>query len=106
MSVAMPECGWMPKSGSGLRRDFGVIQEYEGLDQLADIGGADQARDGSVPATAGASTIRASVGAHGRLGCILDVETNGGAGDCCSRGVHFHLHESFDVDKIGAGLSI
>ena len=26
-------------------RDFGVIQEYEGLDQLADIGGADKARD-------------------------------------------------------------
>ena len=38
----------------GPRRDFGVIQEHERLDQLADIGGADEARDGSVPAAAGA----------------------------------------------------
>mgnify|MGYP003694541619 CR=1 FL=1 len=41
----MPECGWMPKSGSGLRHDFEMIEEHKGLDQLADIGGADEARD-------------------------------------------------------------
>src|SRR5205814_1869542 len=35
------------------RRDFGAIQEYEGLDQLADIGRADKPRDGPVTATAG-----------------------------------------------------
>src|SRR5207302_1937713 len=36
----------------GSRRDFGMIQEYERLDQLADIGGADEASDGPVPAPA------------------------------------------------------
>ena len=102
----MPECGWMPKSGSGLRHDFEMIQEHEGLDQLADIGGADEARDGSVPATAGREHDPASASAHRRFGCILDVEAKGGAGDCCSCGAHFHLHESIDGDKIGAGRDI
>ena len=75
----------MPKSGSGLRRDFGMIQEHEGLDQLADIGGADEARDGPVPATAGREHDSASAGAHRCFGCILDVEAKGRAGDyCCS----------------------
>src|ERR1700676_1789343 len=36
----------------GPGRDFGMIQEHERLDQLADIGRTDEARDGSVPATA------------------------------------------------------
>ena len=35
------------------RRDFGVIQEYERLDQLADIRVTDEASDGLVPAPAG-----------------------------------------------------
>src|SRR5260221_10451674 len=37
----------------GPRHDFRVIQEYEGLDQLADIGRADQAIDRAVAAAAG-----------------------------------------------------
>ena len=68
----------------GSRRDFGVIQEYERLDQLADIGGADEARDGPVPATARSERDLACTGARRCLRCILDVEAKGGAGDYCS----------------------
>src|SRR3981189_3246209 len=35
------------------RRNFGVIQEYERLDELANIGGADEASDGAVLAASG-----------------------------------------------------
>jgi hypothetical protein len=62
-----------------------VVQEYERLDELAYIGGADEASDGSVPPTVGRERDSASTGAHGSFGCILDVETKGAAGDyCCS----------------------
>ena len=40
-------------------RDFGAIQEYERLDQFADIRGADEARDRAVPAAAVLNTMRA-----------------------------------------------
>ncbi len=56
----------------GPGRDFGVIQEYEGLDQLAYVGGADKARDGSVPATAGDKRYPASASARGWR--ILELE--------------------------------
>src|ERR1700704_2661456 len=48
------------------RRDFGVIQEYERLDELANIGGADEASDGAVLAASGPERNPASAGA---LGC-------------------------------------
>ena len=75
-------------------RDYGVIQEDEGLDQLADIGGADEARDGPVPATAGDKRDPTRTSAHCCFECVLDVEAKGWPGDdCCSCGVHFHLHK-------------
>jgi hypothetical protein len=68
----------------GPRRDLGVIQEYERLDQLADIGGADEASDGAVLATAGREGNSASTGAHRGFWHILEVETTAVAGDYCS----------------------
>jgi hypothetical protein len=62
---------------AGARRDLGVIQEYEGLDQLADIRGADEAIDGAVPATAG--RLHDAAGGGGRTG---------GYGSCRA---HLHL---------------
>jgi hypothetical protein len=50
------------------RRDFGAIQEHERLDELANIGGADEASDGPVPATAGRERNSASADACGCLG--------------------------------------
>jgi hypothetical protein len=47
----------------GSRRYFGVIQEYERLDQLADTRGTDEASDGPVPAPAGFERNLASAGA-------------------------------------------
>src|SRR5207302_10490062 len=49
----------------GPRRDFGVIQENERFDQLADIGGAHEARDGAMPATAGDKRNSASAVVYG-----------------------------------------
>jgi hypothetical protein len=66
------------------RRDFGVIQKYERLDQLADIGGADEASDGAVLATAGRERNPASAGAHRGFWHILEVETTAVAGEYCS----------------------
>jgi hypothetical protein len=63
--------------------DFGVIQEYERLDQLADVGRARQSRDGPVAATAGREHNSARSGIYRRFESILDFETNGRAGDCC-----------------------
>jgi hypothetical protein len=71
----------------GPGRNFGVIQEYEGLDQLAYVGGADKARDGSVPATAGDKRYRASASAQGWR--ILEFETTPLTGECCNLRVHF-----------------
>src|SRR5258708_7346323 len=72
------------------RRDLGVIQEYERLDQLADVRGADETIDGTMPASAG--------GLH-------DAAHGGGfrAADYGSGGVHFRLHE-VDTDNIGPRL--
>jgi hypothetical protein len=50
------------------RRNFGVIQEYERLDELADIGGADEASDGAVLAASGPERNSASAGARGCFG--------------------------------------
>ena len=47
----------------GSRRYFGVIQEYERLDQLADIRVTDEASDGLVPAPAGFERNLASASA-------------------------------------------
>jgi hypothetical protein len=49
------------------RRNFGVIQEHERLDELANIGGADEASDGTVLAASGPERNSASAGA---LGCV------------------------------------
>src|SRR6202171_5965285 len=54
------------KERLGPRRNFGVIQEYERLDELANIGGADEASDGAVLAASGPERNAASAGA---LGC-------------------------------------
>jgi len=50
-----------------------MVQEHERLDQLADIGGADEARDGTVAATAGRKCNPASAADHRRFGGILDA---------------------------------
>ena len=50
------------------RRDFGAIQEHERLDELANIGGADEASDGAVLAASGPERNSASAGASGRFG--------------------------------------
>jgi hypothetical protein len=65
------------------RRDFGVIEEHERLDQFADIGRADEARYGPVPVTASAEYNSAHTGAYG-FGCNPDVETTVGVLDYCS----------------------
>jgi hypothetical protein len=61
-----------------------VIQEYERLDELANIGGADEARDRPMPATAGRERNSASIGASGCLGRIIDGERTAVASDYCS----------------------
>jgi hypothetical protein len=63
--------------------DFGVIQKYKRLDQLADIGGADEARDGPLPATAGRERDSACADVHGSFRGIRDIEAKAGAGDDC-----------------------
>ena len=50
----------------GPGRNFGVIQEYEGLDQLAYVGRADKARDwADAPATACDKRYPTSTSARG-----------------------------------------
>ena len=49
----------------GPRRDLGVIEEHEGLDQLTDVRGADEAGDRAVLVTAGAKDNSASSAEHG-----------------------------------------
>jgi hypothetical protein len=49
-------------------RNFGAIQEYERLDELANIGGADEASDGAVLTASGPERNSASAGASGRFG--------------------------------------
>jgi len=71
----------------GPGRNFGVIQEYEGLDQLAYVGRADKARDGPVAATACDKRYPTSASARGWR--ILEFETTPWAGDYCSLRVHF-----------------
>src|ERR1700687_5350482 len=71
------------KERLGPRRDFGVIQEYKGLDELADIGGADEASDGAVLAASGSERNSASAGALGCLGGILDDERTVVGGGYC-----------------------
>jgi hypothetical protein len=86
----------------GPRRDVEVIQEYERLDQLADVGGADEARDGTVPAAAGGLHDAAGGGARGLRWRILDIEKAAAKGGCGS-GAHFHLHKG--LMKTGWGLA-
>ncbi len=71
----------------GARRDFEVVQEDERLDQLAEIGGADEAGDGAVPVASGAVRDSASAGGHG---------SDHGSG--C---VHCHLQRGIDGDRMG-----
>jgi hypothetical protein len=77
----------------GPRRDFGVIQEDKRLDQLANVGGANESRDRPVTATAGRKRNSARAGLHRRFDSILDVRTKGGTGCRCGCDAHFHLHE-------------
>ena len=51
---------WPPCEG-----DFGMIQEHERLDQFADVGRADEPRDRTVLAAAGAKRDATCAGAHG-----------------------------------------
>jgi hypothetical protein len=71
------------KERLGPRRNFGVIQEYERLDELANIGGADEASDGAVLAASGPERNSASAGASGRFGQILDGKRTAVASDYC-----------------------
>jgi hypothetical protein len=49
------------------RLDFAVIQKHERLDQLTDVGRADETRDRTVLAAAGAKRDAAWAGAHALL---------------------------------------
>ena len=91
----------------GSRRDFGVVQEYERLDQLADIGGADEARDRPVPATAGRERNSASADADRRFGGILDVEAKAWGGRLLLQlSYSFPSPQEIDVNKIGVDRNI
>ena len=49
----------------GPRHDLGVIEEHEGLDQLTDVRGADEAGDRAMLVTAAAKDNSASTRRHG-----------------------------------------
>jgi hypothetical protein len=74
----------------GPRHDFEMIQKYEGLDQLTDVGGADEARDGAVPVAAGGEGDPARAGDWR----ILDIENTAARDGYCGTGAHFNLHEA------------
>src|SRR5712664_981649 len=77
------------------RHDLAVIEEHERLDQLADIGRADEARDRTVPAAAGAKRDTARGGAYGALLRCLEFERlTLGFGNS-----HWLLHCSVDASE-------
>ncbi len=76
------------------RLDLAVIQEHEGLDLLADIRRADETRDWTVLAAAGAKRDTARAGGKGLLerrrhGKALLLEDGDG-----QRAAHLHLRKS------------